>query len=235
MAMMMDTPVTPPVMSSAQVFAAPTLRDLLEDGIYLLFMLRDDYAPTSLSGFNQQIDRFFDNFQKQAENCGKPANLVEDAKYAFCALLDEIALSGNFPFHDQWARTPLQLRIFGDHLAGKGFFDRLERLRGDPVRNIEALEVFHTCLLLGFQGKYLFAGLERRDSLTERLGQEIQRIRGPKAEFAPNWRLPNRFQEFVRHEMPLWFYAGLLALVGAAVFITYRWLLDGQVNLILGS
>lgn len=71
----------------------------------------------------------------------------------------------------------MQLRLFGEHLAGERFFDKLETLRLDPVANLEALEVFYTMLLLGFQGKYLLEGSEKLNYLISRVGQEITRAR----------------------------------------------------------
>ncbi|WP_035055125.1 type IVB secretion system protein IcmH/DotU [Andreprevotia chitinilytica] len=208
----------------------PTLRDMLEDGVYLLFLLRDGNAPNSSAEFNRRVDQFLQQYDKNARNFGKTAESIEQSKYAFCALMDEIILSSDFPLREEWERMPLQLRLFGEHLAGEGFFDRLEMLRMDPVKHIEALETYHACLLLGFQGKYLLEGSEKLGYLTARVGQEIQQVRGGKAEFAPNWKLPHRFQAFVRHELPLWLYFALLAIVGVGVFITYHVLLGMQVD-----
>ncbi len=214
--------------------AAPSLRELMEDGIYLLFLLRDGNAPSSAAEFNRRVDHFLSQFEKNARNFSKEGEGIKNAKYAFCALMDEIILSSEFDLREEWERMPLQLRIFGEHLAGEGFFDHLDILRRDPNANIEALEVFHTCLLLGFQGKYLLEGQEKLGFLTARVGQEIVQVRGGKAEFAPNWRLPQRFQAFVRHELPLWLYFALLALVGAGIFITYRVLLSQDISKVLG-
>ena len=215
--------------------AAPSLRELMEDGIYLLFLLRDGNAPSSAAEFNRRVDHFLSQFEKNARNFNKESAAIQNAKYAFCALMDEIILSSEFSLREEWERMPLQLRLFGEHLAGEGFFDHLEVLRRDPNANIEALEVFHTGLLLGFQGKYLLEGQEKLGYLTARVGQEITQVRGGKAEFAPNWRLPQRFQAFVRHELPLWLYFALLALVGAGIFITYRFLLSQDLSKVLGS
>jgi type VI secretion system protein ImpK len=214
--------------------AAPSLRELLEDGVYLLFLLKDGNAPSSAAEFNRRVDHFLAQFEKNSRNFGKEVAGIAEAKYAFCALMDEIILSSEFSLREEWERMPLQLRIFGEHLAGEGFFDRLEVLRRDPNNNFEAMEVFHTCLLLGFQGKYLLEGQEKLGYLTARVGQEIQQVRGGKAEFAPNWKLPQRFQAFVRHELPLWLYFALLALVGAGLFIAYRLLLAQEISKVLG-
>jgi type VI secretion system protein ImpK len=219
-----DAPAT-----TARNFAL-SLKDMLEDGIYLLFLLRSGNPPNSSTEFNKRIEHFLAQFDKNARNLGKSQQAVMDAKYAFCALMDEIILSSDFSIRDDWERAPLQLRLFGEHLAGERFFDKLETLRLDPGANIEALEVFHTCLLLGFQGKYLLEGTEKLNYLISRLNQEITHARGGKAEFAPNWKLPQRFQQYVRHELPLWLFFALLAIVGAAVFLVYMWLLDAATD-----
>lgn len=214
---------------------SPSLREMLEDGIYLLFLLKDGNAPGSAVEFNRRVDSFLSQYEKNARNFNKDMNEVNHAKYAFCALMDEIILSSVFSLRDEWERMPLQLRLFGEHLAGEGFFQRLEQLRLEPAKSIEALEVFYTCLLLGFQGKYLLEGEEKLGYLTHKLGQEIQQVRGGKAEFAPNWQLPQRFQAFVRHELPLWLYFALLAVVGSGIFLTYRWLLSQQLSKLFGG
>lgn len=208
----------------------PTLRDLLEDGIYLLFLLRDGNAPNSASEFNRRVDQFLAQFERNARNFNKSADAIQNAKFAFCALMDEIILSSEFSLRDEWERAPLQLRLFGEHLAGETFFDHLERLRFDPAAHAEELEVFHTCLLLGFQGKYLLEGSEKLNYLVHRLGQEVTQARGGRAEFAPNWKLPQRFQQYVKNELPLWLYFALLAIVFVVIFMAYYWLLGSRVD-----
>ncbi|MDR3409651.1 MAG: type IVB secretion system protein IcmH/DotU [Formivibrio sp.] len=210
----------------------PCLRDLFEDGIYLLFLLRDGNAPNSASEFNRRVDEFLASFDRNAHNFGKSVEAVQHAKYAFCALMDEIILSSSFSLREEWERAPLQLRLFGEHLAGEGFFERLERLRFDPAKHVEELEVFHTCILLGFQGKYLLEGSDKLAYLAHRLGQEIQQVRGGRAEFAPNWKLPLRFQQYVKNELPLWLYFALLSIVLVTVFVAYHFLLGGRTELL---
>jgi type VI secretion system protein ImpK len=224
------TATAPVAAASTSQAPALTLKDLLEDGIYLLFLLRSGNAPQSATEFNKRIEDFLGQFDKQARNLGKPQQAIADAKYAFCALMDEIVLSSAFNIREDWERAPLQLRLFGEHLAGERFFDKLEALRVDPGQNVEVLEVFHTCLLLGFQGKYLLEGPEKLSYLASRLNQELVHARGGKAEFAPNWKLPQRFQQYVRHELPLWLYFALLGVAGALVFVAYSWLLDSAVD-----
>jgi type VI secretion system protein ImpK len=156
---------------------APSLSHLMEDGSYLLFLLRNGNAPHNAGEFNRRIDQFLAQFERNARNFGKPPEAVYLAKYAFCALMDEIVLSSDFPLRSEWELAPLQLRLFGEHLAGEAFFDKLESLRLNPAAQWEPLEVYYTCLLLGFQGKYLLEGQEKLNYLTQRVAQEIAQVR----------------------------------------------------------
>lgn len=210
--------------------ATPDLIDLLEDGIYMLFLLRSGTAPHSTAEFNNRVDLFLSQVERHAKNFGKPHEAVQECKYAFCALMDEIILASNFKIRDEWERHPLQLRLFGEHLAGEGFFNRLENIRLDPKKNIELLEVYYTCLLLGFQGKYLLEGIEKLDHLINRIGQEIASVRGGKAQFSPRWKPAFRFQEFVRHDLPLWVFFSLLALVAVVMFVIFTLVLGSHVK-----
>lgn len=208
--------------------AAPSLKELMEDGVYLLFLLRNGNPPATQAEFNRRVDGFLSTFEKNARNFNKAPEAIHDAKYAFCALMDEIMLSSDFAIRDDWERAPLQLRLFGEHLAGEGFFDKLETLRLTPDKNVETLEVFHTCLILGFQGRYLLEGTEKLNYLITRLGQEIAHARGGIPEFAPHWKLPFKFNDYVRHELPLWLYFALLSFVAVVIFLLYHWILGGQ-------
>lgn len=207
---------------------APAMVQLLEDGIYLLFLLKNDAAPHTFVEFDRRLGDFLARFERNARQLGKDAEAIALSKYAFCALMDEVILASDFPLREEWERSPLQLRLFGDHLAGERFFDKLELLRLDPVRSLETLEVFHICLLLGFSGKYLLEGPEKLQFLVARVGQEITNARGGPAPFAPHWKPPHRIQQYVRAELPLWLFFGLLAIASASVFGVYAWLLDGH-------
>jgi type VI secretion system protein ImpK len=218
----LSTPV-----SAQQAAGTKDLQELLEDGIYLLFLLRNGNAPNSTVEFNKRVDQFLTRFESDARNFGKSAAAISDAKYAFCALMDEIVLSSGFSIREDWERSPLQLRLFGEHLAGERFFDKLDMLRMDPAANLEVLEVFYVCLLLGFQGKYLLEGTEKLNYLVSRVGQEITHARGGRAEFAPNWKLPQRFQHYVRNELSLWLFFAILAVVASIIFFGFHWYLLG--------
>ena len=208
----------------------PTVRDLMEDGIYLLFLLKSGNFPANEVTFNERVDQFLATLDRVGSTFAKPSGHIIDAKYAFCALLDEIMLSPSSPLRERWQQNPLQLRLFGEHLAGEGFFSRLDRLRMDVMTNIEVIELFHVCILLGFQGKYVLEGRERLESLTARIGHEISSIRGRGVGMAPNWRLPFRITEYVGKVVPLWFYGAVVLASCLTAFLAFDWLLEQKLQ-----
>lgn len=195
-----------------------SLVDLMSDGFYLLMLLKRGQMPGSEAPFVESIQRFLESIERGAAKLGIASEDVYAAKYAFCAAVDEAVLSQPSPLRDEWERNPLQLRLFGEHLAGEHFFDRLEQLRAQGAPRLPSLEVYHYCLLLGFEGKYRLEGPEKLCYLTARLGDEIAYLKGKRSGFAPHALPPDRVAHVLRRIMPLWAPAAFLAGVGLLGF-----------------
>ena len=206
----------------AQSIAPQTLLDLMYDGFYALFMLKNGNGPQDNADFAQKMAQFLDEFGRGARKHSVSADDIDAAKYAFCAAVDEIILRSSFPLRDEWARRPLQLTLFGDQLAGENFFNRLESLRARGSAHLQALEVFHMCLLLGFQGKYIIEGSEKLNYLTARLGDEIASMKGKRGGFAPHAERPDAIIHKLRNDTPLWVLCSVFALVCALGYIGLR-------------
>lgn len=231
-----SAPASPQPAPGAEVARyKPSLADLQYDGFYLIFLLRNGKAPTDAEAFRSAIISFLGDFERGAKREGFDAEDVFDAKYAFCATVDEAILSSRNPIRDDWERRPLQLSLFGDQLAGEAFFDKLEKARNEGKRRIAALEVFHMCLLLGFKGRYLLEGHEKLTYLTAQLGDQIAHIKGNRAPFAPHWAAPDQISHTLRRVLPVWVVAASLAFFGLLAFIGIKHHLDGQTRLAMAG
>ncbi|MDB5800643.1 MAG: Type secretion system protein ImpK [Rhodocyclales bacterium] len=208
--------------------SARSLTDLMHDGFYLLFLLRNRCAPLEVDVFRERIKRFLDDFEKDARRNNASTDDIYAAKYAFCAAVDEAVLGSGFSIRDAWERQPLQLMLFGEQLAGEQFFVKLEELRAHGARRVQALEVFHHCLLHGFRGKYMLEGPEKLNYLVARVGDEVAHHKGKRAAFAPHWAIPDRVKHALRNEVPIWVIASVMALMGVLGFIGLRAYLDRQ-------
>ncbi|HEY0819461.1 MAG TPA: type IVB secretion system protein IcmH/DotU [Rhizobacter sp.] len=202
---------------------ARSLMDLMYDGFYLLFLLRAKQGPSDADAFRSHIKEFLTGLERGATKLGSSAEDVHLCKYAFCATVDEAILMSQFKVRDAWQRQPLQLQFFGEQLAGEQFFVKLEALRREGASRVQILEVFHMCLLMGFQGKYLIEGSEKLNYLTARLGDEIAHLKGSRAAFAPHWAPPDQVRNRLKNEVPLWVIASVFALLGVLAFTAMRW------------
>jgi len=205
-----------------------SLLDLMSDGFYLLMLLKRGQLPHGEGEFVESIQQFLQGVERNAIKLGIAAEDVYAAKYAFCAAVDEAILSQPSPLREEWERSPLQLRLFGEHLAGEHFFDRLEQLRAQGAPRLPSLEVYHYCLLLGFEGKYRIEGPEKLGYLTARLGDEIVYLKGRRVGFAPHWAPPDRIVHALRRVVPLWAPAALVALAATLAFVGIHLTLSRQ-------
>lgn len=196
-----------------------SLVDLLYEGFYALFLLKNQNPPKDDADLAARINRYLAEFDRKTKALAVSAEDVFAAKFAFCATADEVILRSQFSIRDTWARRPLQLSLFGEQLAGETFFTRLEELRAKGSRHVQALEVYHMCLLLGFQGKYMIEGLEKLKYLTARLGDEIAAMKGKRAAFAPHWDRPDKVSHQLKSETPLWVIGSVFALLAMLAFL----------------
>ena len=207
---------------------ANSLLDLLYDGFYMISLLKTGYTPTEADAFRDRIRSFLVAFERASKRLHTSADDLYQAKFAFCALVDEVVLMSRLELRETWSRRPLQLEFFGEQLAGERFFENLETLREAGARKQQVLEIYHMCLLLGFQGRYILEGSEKLGYLTSRVGEEIAHLKGKRAAFAPHWAAPDRISNALRGEVPLWVIGSVFALLGALAFVGMRWVLDRQ-------
>ncbi len=76
---------------------------------------------------------------------------IAEARYALVAFIDDKILKSNWAGRAEWMKSPLQLQLFGEYVAGENFFHRLRAIQ-QRDRRAPALGVFHMCLALGFTG-----------------------------------------------------------------------------------
>jgi type VI secretion system protein ImpK len=229
-----STPLSVPPASTTAAQTEHSLLDLMYDGFYLLFLLKNKSLPQDEAHFVVQIKKFLGDFEKGAKRLDATADEIFDAKYAFCAAVDEMLLRSSGKIRESWERHPLQLIMFGEQLAGENFFNKLDALRSQGKARVQVLEVFHMCLLLGFQGKYLLEGPEKLAYLTARLGEEIAAMRGQRRSFAPHWELPDRVAHTLKRDLPVWVMASAFALLALVGFLIVSWSLGTYTSDTLG-
>ena len=224
--------MTEAVMQGAVTAATekPGLKDLVQDFISMALIVRKGRQVTSVTAFEASVDNFLSNLEREARSANYSVEQVKDTQYALCAFLDESVLrSGDNELRRHFELQPLQFRYFGVHLAGEGFFEKIDSLRSDVKKNLDVLEVYHLCLALGFEGKFSLGQKDQLRYLANTLGQDIARYKKTPKALSPDWALPDQVSQMLRHEVPVWLYLALIALVCVGVYLTLDWLLAKDV------
>jgi type VI secretion system protein ImpK len=230
-----DRRVAPTAAQRAAGAAPAALVDIMYDGFYALFLLKTGCGPQDKNVFADRVTGFLGEVDRSAKALGIPADDVTAAKYAFCAAVDEIILRSDYAIREAWETRPLQLRLFGDQLAGEHFFQRLEDLRAKGSVHLQALEVYHLCLLLGFQGRFALDGHDKLNYLTARLGDEIARMRGKPRSFAPHAERPDQIAHKLGNDTSLWLLCSVFALAALGAFVGFRTALAHETGQALAS
>lgn len=196
----------------------------LRDTALTVTQLADTAQSPDFAAFRtqclDQVARLMEEFRAS----GQPADVVDDAAYAQCALLDEVALGRlQGDDRDAWEREPLQVHQFQSHDAGEALIARIERRLAEPQPVLPLLAVFQAVLGLGFQGRYALDGAKARIALMRAIDERLDRAgvhpaSGPVLVTAGKER--RRFGNLSA--------LGWLVIAGAAAGLTYialdRWL-----------
>ncbi|MFQ5559509.1 MAG: type IVB secretion system protein IcmH/DotU [Nitrospinota bacterium] len=135
---------------------------------------------------------------------------VTNIRYALAALLDEIILTSAWEGKGFWQSHSLQLEFFNENIAGTEFFNKADALRKSGSEQIDTLEIFYFCIVLGFEGKFKIEGLEKLRLFRNTLSEEIKRVRkGDPDHLSGKWEPPGEYLKTIKRETPIWFFSVL--------------------------
>jgi type VI secretion system protein ImpK len=146
----------------------------LRDTALTVASLATHPAPPAFDSFRQQCKQQVQRLREEMQSAGHPHDVVEDAVYAQCALVDEKALSNLKGLdRDAWERVPLQVDEFQSNDAGHELIARIERRLAQPQPVLPLLAIFGAVLDLGFTGKFALAGRDARIALVKAIGARL--------------------------------------------------------------
>jgi len=189
----------------AGVRAKPRLVDLASDWLSTVLALGHVTELPDPAALRARALELKSRFEREAGEQGFTANDTEEAVFAMVAFLDETVLNSRGAARDTWISRPLQLELYGRQLAGEEFFERLERLRRDREKRIEALEVCCCCLAFGFAGRYRLGTPDKLAALLGDVQRDVAAARGTgHSPLAPNVARRNERVAEESRGMPWW-------------------------------
>jgi len=161
-----------------------SLLDLAGRLLALTLSLRRSADFGEEAALRQRIAAYLGEIEREGAAAGIGRDDVDALRYPLVAFIDETILASEWAHREKWRDRPLQLDLYGTRTAGTGFFERLAALRQAGEAKRELLEVYHLCLLLGFEGQYRVTGRQNLrlvvEELQGQLGYSARRAKEPR-------------------------------------------------------
>lgn len=186
----------------------------------LILRVKAGIIPPS-NELRPKVESMFDDFERRAERYRFNHKVVNVAKFGLAAFVDETVLTNNFPLRNEWEKNPLQLKYFGEQLAGNKFFDKLESMLSQIEVTQDAVEIYYYCMLLGFKGKYAVYEQDKLLDTMQKTANALVKVGKIKpVDLSPNWVANDQPKPPEKRGMPVWAKIGAFAGIGFA-FIIY--------------
>ncbi len=167
-----------------------------------------------------QIAAMLMDFEKRAERYRFNHKIIQVAKFALAAFVDETVLTNNFPLRDEWEKYPLQLEYFGEQLAGNKFFEKLDAMIKQIEQTADAVEIYYVCMLLGFKGRYGVYEKEKLLAIMQSTANALVKVGKIRpVELSPNWLANDQPKPPEERGMPVWAKISAFSGLGLALII----------------
>jgi type VI secretion system protein ImpK len=195
--------------------------------------LASSIQQANIATLRQQAVQEIRAFEERLREDKVPSEDSLVARYMLCTFVDTAIAQTPWGSQGSWAGQSLLVMFHKEVSGGQKFFEIIARLRSDPSRYIDLLELAFICLSLGYEGRY---GQDPRGAaqLSDlqhdlyRLIRDHRQLRDE--ELAPHWRgVEDKRNPIVRY-VPWWIVAslGLLVLTAAFIFMRQRLSLQAE-------
>ncbi len=201
----------------------PSLLDLSADLFSLVLSLRGSADFGETETLRQRIVTFFSSLESEAIGAGLVRDDIESVKFALAVFLDETILDSHWIRREEWRDRPLQHQFFGERRGGSLFYTKLQEIRALGESKRPVLEVYHKCLLLGFEGQYKLSGREQLEAVIQDLNNQLGFDARDRRELklSPHGKRRDSPSATAKDTFPFWRIVGIGAGVLILLFVIF--------------
>ncbi len=195
----------------------------------LVAQLRNSSSHNDVPGLRNAIINEIKTFDSKARQSGCPADQVQTARYALCALLDEVVLNTPWGCDSIWSTQGMLITFHKESWGGEKVFQVLNNIIAQPGTYFNLLELFYYCLSLGFEGKYKIQeqGQNKLNDIRENLFQVIQRQKGEyERDLSSHWQGITDKRNALSRYIPLWVVGAITAAILTVIFIGFLYAIN---------
>ncbi len=203
----------------------------------LAIRLRNRAQHTDVEALRERAIAEVKRFEQAALQASLPAQSIRIARYALCATIDDLVLNTPWGSQSVWARQSMVGTFHNETSGGERFYDLLEQMERDPVRNREILELLYLCLSLGFEGRLRIEqrGPATLNKLRDGLVRTIRAQRGDTdRDLSPHWRGVEAGNRPLSSYIPVWLVAVVTVALLSLTYIGFSYALNGSSDRMYG-
>lgn len=122
--------------------------------LLVISQLRNSIDRADVPSLRRQVVDAIDRFENDARRAGVEAGDIIAARYVLCATIDETVLTTPWGSRSEWSTSSLLNQYHNETWGGEKVFALLDRVRQQSAEKLPLLILIHTCLMLGFEGRY---------------------------------------------------------------------------------
>ena len=199
-----------------------------------LFDLMVEITPATehpdIAELQRRIVEEIRRFEQRAAAAGCTDAQVKWTRYVLCSALDEVVLTTPWGGASVWSQRSLLSIFHNETWGGEMVFALLERLRRNPERDADVIELIGLTLALGFQGRYrvMENGRAELEELRSELYREVGRRRRQSSALSVDWE-GVQANVRLRNPVPIWV---VLAVTGTVILGMFAWFEVRMIELI---
>ncbi|MGX5851230.1 type IVB secretion system protein IcmH/DotU [Mesorhizobium sp. PL10] len=149
----------------------------------IIAQLRNSIESADVPALRRQVTEEMERFQLDAQKAGIDAGNIIAARYILCSAIDETVLMTPWGSRSQWSANSLLNQFHNQTWGGEKVFTMLDQIKGNAEKRLPLLLLIHSCLMLGFEGRYrvLERGRDQLEDLRNELSRTIRRFSQAKA------------------------------------------------------
>jgi type VI secretion system protein ImpK len=211
------------------------LQDFCNEFLAFVLRLRQGKDPGPAQKLRYELARLLRTVDAGARGAGVAPADLELAKFALVATVDEFIANAGWPISEGWVNEPLARELFEETNAGERFFANLQSLleTAEDAR-LAVLEVYYTCLAVGFQGRL---GEDNAARMLENCSRKLiaaYEPQGPRP-LSPQPVAPDAAPGRLAPRRPVWIAPALLVVLAVAAYTVFWWLTAGAARAAAGA
>lgn len=204
----------------------------------LVSQLQNTTSHPDIRALHRQSSELIREFEGKLRDNSIDPDTTFSAKYAMCAILDEIILNTPWGSHSFWSTESLLTTFHRETWGGEHVYQIIDSALQSPGQNFYLLEFLYLCLSLGFMGKLrvIDRGVIQHDEIRDKIYRALRSQREEfEKELSPHCQSNEKKFNKLGGLIPAWVIISVLCLILFGVYAGFSWKLAEDSDPVFGE